>query len=196
MPRRELLSHQPNTATQQLSIHATDDPGAGGANHRYVISGYDCTTNPSGDPRVLHDTPIVFQNGVLKEAGANGVTNEALLAVVEDRLAAFQVGKFACAENADALAGVRHAIDAMNRRTARRVEAGIEGTHEEDSKPDSTGLGDRFVEGKPEGDDEPLSKDAKKLYDENFVETDEETGKPKPVKQDAIGADDLKPKGK
>lgn len=119
MPLRELFSHQPNTATQQLSIFANDEPGAGGANHRYFINGYDCTTNPSGDPRVLHDTPIVFQNGALKEAGPNGVTNEALLAIVEDRLACFQAGKFACAENADALAGIRHAIDQLSKRTAR-----------------------------------------------------------------------------
>lgn len=154
---RELLSHRPNRATQQLSIHATDQPGAGGANHRYVISGYDATVNPSADPRVIHDTPIVFQNGVLKEAGANGVTNEALLAIVEDRLASFQAGPFACDENADALHNVRMAIGHLNARTERRVGQGIEGTHIEDPKP--TGLEGRLKEGKPEtGASDPSAK--------------------------------------
>lgn len=197
--RRELESHKPNTATNQLSIHATDDPGAGGANHRYFISGYDCTTNPSGDPRALHDTPIVFQNGPLKEAGPNGVTNEALLAIVEDRLVAFQAGKFACAENADALAGIRYAINQLGKRTARRVEAGIEGTHQEDppksddlltdeelaahklkqsQRADSTGLGDRFKEGQPE-DDGPTEAEIAAMEDEakraTFIDKEQST---------------------
>lgn len=176
MSLRELLSHRPNTPTQQLSIFVNDEPGAGGANHRYFINGYDCTTNPSGDPRVLHDTPIVFQNGPLKEAGPNGVTNEALLAIVEDRLAAFQAGRFACEENEYALRNVRGAIEALASRTNRRVEQGVEGTHQEDQKPDPTGLGDRLVEGKTDG--EPFKVDPKGPGENRVMKTGEIDNRP------------------
>lgn len=72
---------------------------------------------------------LKFQSGTIPEAGANGVTNEALLAIVEHRLECFQAGPFFCDENAKALQCVTDALDWLKSRTKRRREQGIEGAH-------------------------------------------------------------------
>jgi len=46
---------------------------------------------------------IPFQNGPVKEHGVNGVTEAQLLAIVLDRLRAFNAGPYACRENAIAI---------------------------------------------------------------------------------------------
>lgn len=114
-----------------LHIEVTDTPGAGGAQHRYVVTGFNTALNPSlftvdtpADTLVIH-----FQNGPIKSAGLNGVTHEVLLAIVADRLRSFQAGPYACQENADALAHTTAALDALNSRTQSREARGVEGTH-------------------------------------------------------------------
>lgn len=81
-------------------------------------------------------TRLFFQNGPVLEGGRgiNGVTNEALLAVVIDRLRGFQAGPYACHENAMAMQKIRDALGILHARTRRRVHAGVEGTHAIDSK--------------------------------------------------------------
>jgi hypothetical protein len=71
---------------------------------------------------------IDFQNGPIKEAGVNGISNEALLAIVEDRLACFQSGEYACRENAIALTKIQEAMMWLQKRTRDRVSRGVEGT--------------------------------------------------------------------
>lgn len=117
----------------QLRIAVIDEPGAGGANHRYEISGFDASKNPSADPDwfpIPIETYIVFQNGPIKEVGVNGVTQEALLAIVIDRLRSFQAGPFSCRENALALTKCEEALMWLQRRTVARIKRGVEGTHE------------------------------------------------------------------
>lgn len=113
----------------QLEIDVRDEPGQGGANHSYLIRGFDDTSNPSngvlqGD-KSLH---ILFQNGPIKEFGVNGVTQEALLAIVIDRLRSFQAGPFSCRENAIALTNCEEALMWLQRRTIARIKRGVEGT--------------------------------------------------------------------
>ena len=55
-----------------------------------------------------------------------GITNEALLAVVIDRLDGFQAGPFNCAENEEARNAAKNALDALHRRTLARIERGVE----------------------------------------------------------------------
>ena len=131
---RELTSHRINECNGSLTIKAVDQPGSGGANHRYDITGFDNTNNPSNVPADgfqahYFRTCVVFQNGPIKEVGVNGITNEALLAIVEDRLAGFQSGPYACPENAAALGSVRDAMLFLAKRTAAREARGVEGTH-------------------------------------------------------------------
>lgn len=132
---RQLYNHKVNDANNQLDITVLDKPGAGGAFHHYQITGFDTATNDS-DPFVeRYGTPgthttILFQNGPIPEKGVNGVTHEALLAIVADRLFCFQQGPYACEENAAALKAVVQAMDHLHSRTTKRMERGVEGTHE------------------------------------------------------------------
>jgi hypothetical protein len=108
----------------QLTIEVTDAPGQGGANHKYEIR---------KGPGHGADFPLLcevnFQDGPIKESGVNGVTQEALLAIVIDRLRSFQAGEFACEDNAVALAHCTAALVALQQRTIRRIARGVEGTN-------------------------------------------------------------------
>lgn len=127
---RELTDHKVNPTNDVLTVAAIDEPGSGGAHHAYLISGFDNTKNPSDpDDQDPDTTLILFQNGPINEVGVNGVTHEALLAIVADRLRAFQAGPFATRYNALALTHIEEAQNWLNRRTLERMRRGVEGTH-------------------------------------------------------------------
>lgn len=131
---RELTDHKINPANDTLRIEVTDEPGAGGANHRYEITGFDTSRNPSSTDRGGYVSSfsrhvILFQNGPINEVGVNGVTQEALLAIVADRLRSFQAGPYACRENALALTKIEEAQHWLLSRTRGRMSRGVEGTH-------------------------------------------------------------------
>lgn len=115
----------------QLKIKVTDEPGAGGANHRYVISGFDTDHNASGGDECSPNSQVVlFQNGPIKEFGVNGITSEALIAICIDRLRSFQSGPYSCRENAIALTHFEEGLMWLQRRTVERIKRGVEGTHQ------------------------------------------------------------------
>jgi len=130
---REITDHivEGDLPQNQLTIQITDEPGADGANYRYEISGYDPATNPSLRPLPLAGEPnpkvILFQNGPIKEAGVNGITQEALLAIVIDRLRSFQAGPYPSEENEHALHHCTEALDFLKMRTEERLTRGVEG---------------------------------------------------------------------
>lgn len=126
---REITEHRVNPANDVLNIAVTDSPGAGGANHRYEIAGFNPHTNPSATPQDGAGLVILFQNGAINEAGVNGVTQEVLLAIVADRLRSFQAGPYACAENGAALEHVLAAQRFLQARTRERMARQVEGTH-------------------------------------------------------------------
>lgn len=97
------------------------DPNAGGACHAYAIQ----FRGPT-------DVCIVqFQHGPRAVDGSiPGVFDDDLLAIVQDRLEAFQQGPFACPENECALNGVRMARQYLGHRVAARVKAGVLGLNE------------------------------------------------------------------
>jgi hypothetical protein len=131
-PVRTITDHVINPANDKLTITVTDAPGAGGANHRYEISGFDTGSNDS-DPikqAPISGVMILFQNGPINEKGVNGITQEALLAVVCDRLRSFQAGPYACRENALALTKIEEAMHWLQQRTIARMRRGVEGTHQ------------------------------------------------------------------
>lgn len=128
MTSRVLTTHVVNPVNDRLVILVADEPGSGDANHRYEITGMDCVTNPSWDGANQNSAVILFQNGVIPEKGVNGVTNEALLAIVGDRLASFQAGPYAGAYNANALEHVYAALNALKERTMERMSRKVEGT--------------------------------------------------------------------
>jgi hypothetical protein len=136
---RKLLDHKVNGLNEALVITA-DGPGAGGASHNYTLFIPDSVALKPGV--TVHQT-ISFQNGpIATPADFNGVTNEALLAVVIDRLRGFQHqrkedgsfdvnsrGQYACRENAVALTHCEDALMWLQKRTLDRMRRGVEGTH-------------------------------------------------------------------
>lgn len=129
---RTINDHKINPANDTLTITVTDQPGSGGANHRYVVSGMDYGNNISANSQELDNadsTVILFQNGPIPEAGVNGITQEVLLAIVADRLRSFQSGPFSCKANACALTHIEEAQHWLQQRTIERMRRGVEGTH-------------------------------------------------------------------
>jgi len=109
----------------QLTVTVLDEPGCGGANHDYCIGGFETER-----PHTPYGVRIPFQSGPIKEAGVNGITGEALLAIEIDRLRSFQAGPYACRENAMALTHCEEALMWLQRRTVARIKRGVEGTHQ------------------------------------------------------------------
>ena len=121
MTNRTINDHVVNPVNDKLVITVIDEPGAGGANHEYSVTGYQ---NVSGS-----STLISFQNGPIAEVGVNGLTQEALLAIVADRLRSFQSGPFSCRENDLALTKIEEAMHWLQQRTIARMRRGVEGTN-------------------------------------------------------------------
>ena len=157
-PGTTLTSHQVNPANDTLTITVTDEPGSGGANHRYDIGGFQLGANPSSGrahqswmqakaylegcgnnpelkmhyERMVNEQntlTIIFQNGPIPEFGVNGITHEALLAILIDRLEGFQAGPFANVYNGAALENLQFAQELLLSRTRERMARGVEGTH-------------------------------------------------------------------
>lgn len=134
MTVRTLVSHKVNGLNEALDIFVLDEPGQGNACHDYSIRN-------NQEPVVgMVDTPPVpvnqmcrvkFQNGPVLEFGVNGVSNEGLLAIVEDRLLGFQSGQFACRENAIALTKIQEAMMWLQKRTLDRMRRGVEGINQQ-----------------------------------------------------------------
>ncbi len=117
---RKITDHIANPANDRIQITVMDEPGAGGANHYYVV-------DVDGSESAGLD--VHFQNGPIAEVGVNGVTQEVLLAIVIDRLRCFQNGPFACKENNEALVHAVESLDWLKSRTKARMARGVEGTH-------------------------------------------------------------------
>ena len=127
---REITSHRVNDCNSVLRVIAEDEPGSGGACHKYHIA-QDGTKAVGGGPAAPGFCyAIGFQNGPIKEVGVNGITHEALLAILIDRLEAFQRGPYAHAYNSDALKSLMSAAASLGQRTRDRLHRGVEGTHE------------------------------------------------------------------
>lgn len=106
-------------------VYRADDPGAGGACHKYVVR---------QDKFCPHEEVVVaeiqFQHGPRNEEGSTiGVLDCDLLEIVRDRLLHFQQGDFATRENAQALAHIEEALMWMNKRVEDRAERSVLGSY-------------------------------------------------------------------
>ena len=133
---RTLTDHivENDSANHQLTVSVGDEPGQGGACHLYHITGFNTKTNSSDPFTARHGQPaehatVLFQNGPIKEVGVNGVTHEALLAILIDRIRSFQAGPYSGRDNAVALTHLEEALMWLQRRTRERIKRGVEGTH-------------------------------------------------------------------
>lgn len=114
---RSIDTHHIDEGSRQLSIYAVEPLDKNQAPSTYWLHGGEC------------HTCISFQNGTIPEVGVNGVTAEALLVIIADRLRCFQEGKFRCVENESALICVEKALQHLNERTMNRIKRGVEGQH-------------------------------------------------------------------
>ena len=125
-PSRRITDHAVNGLNEHIHVEAIDGPGPGGASHAYDIS----MTSPPGGPGITAERSFVriqFQNGPINEAGINGISNEALLAILIDRARGFQNGPFPCRENSIALTHLEEALMWYQKRTRDRQARGVEG---------------------------------------------------------------------
>ena len=71
-------------------------------------------------------TPIHFQNGPVKANGVNGITSEALLAILVHRTKVLD-SNFPCDENKRAITYMENALALFEQRTRDRLNRGVEG---------------------------------------------------------------------
>lgn len=120
---RKIDVHEVSGAMSGIEVIAdARNPENGNASHNYRCS----WRGADGTDGYAH---VHFQDGPIKEHGINGITNEIFLAMVIDRLEGFQTSPFACEENALALDYAKQCLGMLQYRTKRRIERGVEGTH-------------------------------------------------------------------
>lgn len=126
---REIRSHKLTGLNDAIEITVRDEPGQGGACHHYRMTypGPIGSINPGGYPSYAE---VYFQNGPILEAGVNGISGEAMIAIVIDRLQSFQKGAYACRENAIALTKLEESMHWLQHRTRERLSRGVEGTNQ------------------------------------------------------------------
>lgn len=100
------------------SNHFTDDEG-----------------RPAGGNTFGPGFAIGWQNGPMRDPDGspreqNGAFVEDILAAARDRLQHYQTTQFHSAWNSRAIEYLDHALAELRSRTAARVAAGVEGTHE------------------------------------------------------------------
>jgi hypothetical protein len=121
---RTLTDHKINGLNEAITITVMDEPGQGGACHEYKMS---LSSEPLPINRQIQS--VYFQNGPIQENGVNGISQEALTAILIDRLRSFQDGQYACRENSVALTHFETALMWLHKRTRDRMARGVEGTN-------------------------------------------------------------------
>lgn len=125
---RQIISHVVNGLNEciQIMVHKDTDPDngvVGPCEYGLYLAGVSEDVSATGLKQVIR-----FQQGPIAEAGVNGISNEALLAIVEDRLLQFNVGPYRCRENALALTHLQEAMHWLHHRTRERTAREVEGT--------------------------------------------------------------------
>ncbi len=113
-------------ANRQIRVFAEEKLGAGGAPNYYeVLSPQDASC------KRVFPLAIMFQEGGIHGPDdVNGLTDEALLAIVIDRLECFQAGPYPCPQNDLAIRWIKDALKALKNRTEERIRRGVEGKEE------------------------------------------------------------------
>lgn len=104
-----------------ITCDERDNVKGGNMSHHYRLEYRDSV----GDNRIQG---VSFQQGPVAEHGINGITNEALIAIVIDRLEGAQEGPYKSRYNALAITKLEEAVLWLARRTLDRQARGVEGT--------------------------------------------------------------------
>lgn len=128
---RELYDHKGNRFNREcVKVTTADLRQSDNAHHAYKIEVFPFETPKYGNESAFQPIEICeinYQNGGLKEAGANGITDQALLAVILDRMRSFNDGQFRCRENSLIITKLEEALMWMEKRSNDRAHRGVEG---------------------------------------------------------------------
>lgn len=116
---REIRSHRGSAIANRCAIHA-DERDDNGGSHQYEIL--------LDVPGIASLQYIIFQNGPVLEVGLNGISDEALIAIVIDRLEGFNTGPYRSRDNSLAITKLEEALMWLQKRTRDRENRGVEGT--------------------------------------------------------------------
>lgn len=125
-----ITDHHDGHGLNELCVIEKDEPGPGGASHKYMINrqlvvGGDFVAEPA----LISAAYIQFQCGPRHERGSiPGIVEGALLAVLIDRMRAFQAGPYSCRENAIVLTHLEDAMHWLRHRADARAKRGVLGT--------------------------------------------------------------------
>lgn len=109
--------HDGHALNGSLAVHQ-DEPSVGGASHNYVVVSEDAG----------QVAEIQFQQGPWGQPDSTpGCTEAVLVAIVLDRLRAFQAGPYPCRENAIAITKLEEALHRMRDRADDRALRGVLG---------------------------------------------------------------------
>lgn len=113
--------HKTNGLNDAIEIEAQGERGAGGA-----FTTYQLNLKPDGVSKL--QLLVMFQNGpIYGPQDFNGLTNEALMAVLIHRMEGFVGGPFQHPKNHEALLHLKLALDALQARTSERQLRKVEG---------------------------------------------------------------------
>lgn len=118
---KEVTIHATEKGTPPVRVFREGDVGNGNAYFNYCIG-----LQQPGARELGTQFRFKFQQGDPAQQ-VNGVTDEALLAIVIDRLEMFEAGEFHCLHNEVALGHLRQALWALQARTLDRKKRGVEG---------------------------------------------------------------------
>lgn len=111
--------HEDHNGVIVNAISKTAD-GKDVAGHQYQI------LIPPGKDTPAQVITINFQDGPVKEFGTNGLTSEALLAILSDRTQVLN-SKFPCFQNDKCLFNLKQAAYWLLHRTKERIARNVEG---------------------------------------------------------------------
>ena len=121
---REITTHHDGYGLNESIQIVADEPGPGGAAHRYQLLMVDA-------PGSVREVGLLqFQLGPRGVEGSTpGLTVNAVLAVLIDHLQGFQSGEYKCRENALVITKLEEAMHWVRHRADARAKRGVLGTY-------------------------------------------------------------------
>lgn len=127
---REITTHHDGHGLNELvGVLAVDEPGPGGASHRYEFY----RKADGAEPPIDNPAPglvgfLQFQRGARGEEGSTpGMTTAAVLAALIDHLKAFQSGAYSSRETALVITKLEEALHWTRARADERAARGVLG---------------------------------------------------------------------
>ena len=116
--KNQINTHTINGIPNNLEITIKETHGYDNANYGYTITNIakQNINSKKQNECFKTDYTIYFQNGKQEEVGINGISELALLSIINDRLHSLEKGNSACGELHVALVYVEEAISWLKRR--------------------------------------------------------------------------------